>query len=100
MRGLEKKLHPMAQTDKETDRNTDIQTVGHGDFMTNSAELVKNSTDRFDFLKKVKNQIFKLNLNFQLGVVRLLCIIFFLYYCYYYYYYFYFIFLYGSVLVM
>ena len=31
MRGLEKKLHPMAQTDTQTDTQTD----GHDDSMTN-----------------------------------------------------------------
>ena len=34
MRGLEKKLHLMAQTDTQTDRHTD----GHGDLLTNSAQ--------------------------------------------------------------
>ena len=34
MRGLNKNPHPMAQTDRQTSRQTD----GHGDSMTNSAQ--------------------------------------------------------------
>ena len=37
-----KKMHPMAQTDKQTDR----QTNGHGDSMTNSAQWGQVSEEK------------------------------------------------------
>ena len=38
MRGLEKKLNPMAQTDRHTVTQTQRHTVGHGNSMTELAQ--------------------------------------------------------------
>ena len=45
MRGLEKKLHPMAQADRQTDRQTD----GHDDSMTNLAQSHRVPVLRISF---------------------------------------------------
>ena len=59
-RGLEKKLNPMAQTDRHTDTETHRHTVGHGNSMTELALWGR----LFEEEKKSIHNIVKYNLNF------------------------------------
>ena len=55
MRGLQKKLHPMAQ---QTNRQTDRQTDGHGDCQTHSAQLGRVDEKVVKCAKNMKKCVF------------------------------------------